>query len=335
MDIRNRRAIHARAKEALSSAAGNPGKIALCYAAICAVLAVLATAFDILLSNRIADTGGLGNMGLRSILSTGQTILPLVQVVVTTCLSLGYHMAVLRIARGEEARPSTLLEGFRRFGPLLRAMFFQALLYFSYGVITMYLSSYIFMLTPFSQAFSQLIEPLANSQELLSGTLVLDEATLLAAGETLIPMIVIWLILFLLLFIPAFYSFRMTVFCIADEPRRGALYCMQRSKVLLRRNRFALLRLDFSMWWFYALQVLISVICYGEIVLPMLGITLPWNPTFSYFFFFILSLTIQTVVYYYLMNRVNVAYAVAYDALQQPSESTPLPKKDLPFSTEF
>lgn len=335
MDIRNRRAIHQKAREQLSAASGNPGRIALLYAAVCALMALLSSAVDLVLSNRIADTGGLGNMGLRSILSTAQTVLPLIQLVVTLGLSLGYHTAVLRIARGEEVRTDTLLAGFRRFGPMLRATLFQTLLYCSLAVISMYLSSYIFMLTPFAADFTELMGPILESPDLMTQGLVLDDAMLNAAVETLIPMIPIWLGLFLLLFIPTFYNYRMTTFCIAENPRMGALAAMHKSKVLLRRNRFALLKLDLSMWWFYVIQALISFVCYGEMILPMVGITLPWDPLFSYFFFFILSLVIQTLVYYLLMNRVNVAYAVAYDALQEPDDKETQEEEHLPFSTEY
>ena len=336
MDIRDRRAIHHRASEALAAAGGNPGKIALCYTAVCAVLALLSSTLDILLSNRIADTGGLSNMGLRSILSTAQTVLPILQLVITTCLSLGYHICVLRIARGQEARPGTLLDGFRNFGPILRAVLFQGMLYLSFGILSMYLSSFIFMMTPFSADFAEIMAPILESPDLLmTGELVLDDATLFAATETLVPMLWIWLGVFLLMFLPAYYGYRMTVFCIADEPRRGALASLHKSKMMMRRNRLALLRLDLSMWWFYALQILVSIICYGEMLLPLVGVTLPWNPRFSFYFFFILSLVIQIASYYFLMNRVNVAYAMAYDALQQPKEPESRQKTDLPFPTEY
>ncbi len=335
MSIRDRRAIHHRSGEALAAAV-NPGRIALCYTAVCAVLALLSSILDITLSNRIADTGGLSNMGLRSVLSTVQTLLPILQLVVTTCLGLGYHICALRISRGQDAGPVTLLDGFRNFGPALRAVFFQALLYLSFGMVSMYLSSFLFMMTPYSDPFLEIMGPILESSDLLAtGELVLDNETLFAAAETLAPMMWIWLGLFLLLFLPAYYSYRMTLFCIADEPRRGALSCMHKSKMMMRRNRFALLRLDLSMWWFYALQILVSIVCYGEMILPLLGVTLPWEPVFSYFFFFVASLAIQTVGYYFLMNRVNVAYAVAYDSLQQPKEEAAPAEPDLPFPTEY
>lgn len=335
MDIRNRRAIHHAAGQALSSASADPKKIALWYTVICSVMALVSTVLTGFLTDRIDDTGGLSNMGLRSILSTGQTILPFVQLIITGCLSLGYHVAVLRIARGENAESRTLLDGFRNFGPILRAMLFQGLLYLSYGILSMYLSSFVFMATPFAAPFYEIMEPLMSSPSILNGAITVDEATLMAASEALIPMLWIWGGIFLLLFLPAYYGYRMTTFCIADDPRRGALAAMHRSKIMMRRNRIALFRLDLSMWWFYLLQVLISVVCYGDMLLPMIGITLPWSSMFSYYFFFVLSLALQIVSYYFLMNRVNVAYAVAYDSLQNPGEPEKSTEPNFPFPTEF
>lgn len=335
MDIRNRRAIHSRAGEILSSVPSDPRMIALFYTAICALMALISTVLTAVLTDRIDDTGGLSNMGLRSILSTGKTVLPIVQLVITSCLNLGYHFAVLRLTRGESSQPRTLLEGFRNFGPVLRAVIFQGLLYLSYGIVTMYLSTFIFMATPFAAPFYTIMEPLMNSPSILSGEILVDEATLLAASEALMPMMWIWLGLFLLLFLPAYYGYRMTNFCIADNPRQGALAALHRSKTMLRRNRIALFKLDLSMWWFYALQVVISVVCYGDMILPALGINLPWSSTFSYYFFFVLSLVIQVVTYYFLMNRVYVAYALVYEGLQGPKEPEQPKEPNFPFPAEY
>ncbi len=335
MDIRDIRAIHTRTREALSGVETEPKKIVLCYTLICALLALLSTVLTGVLSDQIAGTGGLSNMGLRSILSTGQTVLPIVQLCLTACLGLGYHMAVLRIARGGHAELRTLLEGFRNFGPILRATVFQGLIYICQGFISVYVSAFIFTATPFAAPFYEAMEPVLNSPSIMNGELVVDEAVLLAASETLVPMLWIMLGIFLLLFIPTYYGYRMTTFCLADDPRRGALAAMRKSKLLLRRNKIALFRLDLSMWWFYLLQVLISVVCYGDILLPMLGLQLPWSGTVSYYLFFVLSLVLQIVTFYFLMNRVNVAYATAYDALQQGGERRQAEKPNFPFPTEY
>lgn len=335
MDIRNRRAIHRRAAELLSAAPGNPRAVALWYTAICAVMALVSTVLTGFLTDRIANTGGLSNIGLRSILSTGQSVLPLVQLVITACLSLGYHSAMLHITRGENTEAQTLLFGFRHIGPILRATVFQNLLYLSYAIASLYLSMMVFMSTPFAEPFYAVIDPLMESGSLSADMLVADEAVLLAASEAMEPVLWFWGGIFLLLFLPAYYGYRMTNFCIADNPRRGALACMHMSKTLLRRNRIALFKLDLSMWWFYLLQFLISAVCYGDMILPALGITLPWSSTFSYYFFFVLSLVIQIVTYCFLMNRVYVAYAVAYESLQLPPEPEKPKEPNFPFPTEY
>ena len=338
MDIRNRRAIHHTARERLAAAPGDPRSIALWYTLICSAMALTATVLTGILTDRIADTGGLASMGLRSILSTGQTILPIVQAIITGCLTLGYHYAILCAVRGESSDARNLAFGFRHFGPMLRASLFQGLLYLSYGMISMYLASTIFMATPFAEPFYAVMDPLLESGTTLNPQMAVDESVILAASTTLKPLLWIWGGIFLLLFLPAYYSFRMTTFCIADNPRRGALASLHQSKLMLRRNRIALLKLDISLWWFYVLQFLISLVCYGDVLLPMVGVELPFNSTVSYYLFFVLSLVLQIVTYYFLMNRVYAAYAVVYEGLTMPGEprqpQQPTPE-NLPFRTDY
>ena len=67
---------------------------------------------------------------------------------------------------------------------------------------------------------------------------------------------------------------------------------------------------------------MVTVVCYGDILLPMVGITLPWSGTVSYFVFYVLSLILQFVVYYFFMNRVNVTYAMAYESIRPKPQET-------------
>ena len=88
---------------------------------------------------------------------------------------------------------------------------------------------------------------------------------------------------------------------------------------MMRGNRRNLVRLDLSLWWYYAAVFGATMVCYGDMILPSLGITFPWSETVSYFLFFLLYLALQLAVYYFLCNRVNVTYALAYDAVK-PTE---------------
>lgn len=315
MNIRQRRAIHETAQNALSRA-GEHQKIILVYAAISCGLSLFATVVSSLLSDRISGTGGLGNIGLRSILSTGQSVLPLINLIVSNCLSLGYHIAILSIIRGFEATPRTLAGGFRHFGPVIRSLLLQGAVYCAVGFATIYLSAFIFMATPFSGPFLEAMEPYLSSVTVMDSTLVLDDAALMAATEAMMPMMWIWLAVCLVLMVPVYYRFRMVDFCLADDPRKGAIHAMAKSRRLLRRNCLALFRLDLDLWWFYLAQVIVNVVCYGDLLLPMLGVSFPWSDTVSYYLFYGLSLAMQIALYYFGMNRVYAAYAVAYDTLQ-------------------
>lgn len=320
MDIRNRRALKDTAAQALNRAPGNPRNVVLAYAGISCLLTLLVTVISWVLSDRIADTGGLGNMGLRSILSTGQTVVPLVETVVMMGLGVGYNMAVLNMARGKETEPGMLISGFSRFGPMLRYSILIGIMYFGIAVVSAYIACYIFLFLPISEPFYEIMEPLMRGNTLLSTGLIVDDATFYAMAEALKPMLAIWGGIALLMLIPVHYQYRMAPFCIADEPRVGALAAMGQSRAMMRRNRFALFKLDLNLWWYYLLQLLVTVICYGDVLLPKLGVVLPFSETVAYFLFLVLSLIAQMAVAWFAMNRVNVTYAVAYDSLRPKPE---------------
>lgn len=324
MNIRSRSAIHETARNALSRAK-NTKQIVLIYTAVCCGLSLAGTLLSVFFSDRISGTGGLGSLGLRALLSTGQSVLPLIQTIVTSCLGLGYHIIMLTITRGYEAEPRTLLQGFRHFGAMLRVLLLQSFIYLGLGFSATYLSAYLFLLTPFSADFMEVMEPVLSSMSVMDTTMVLDEATLMAAAETMIPMLWIMLGVCLLLMAPVYYRYRMVTFCLAEEPRRGALAAMGKSRRLMRRNCIALFRLDLSLWWYYLAQTVISLLCYGDVLLSMMGIVLPWSDTVSFYVFYLLSMVLQVGLYYLAMNRVYAVYAVAYDALQDEQSPTNYP----------
>ncbi len=324
MNIRERRAIHHSAAEALNRAP-QARQIILVYAAVCCGLSLLSTLLSVFLSDRISGTGGLSNIGLRSVLSTGQSVLPLLNFIITSCLTLGYHTAILSFTRGYDAYPRTLAGGFRHLGPILRTTLLRVVIYGGTMIAAIYISSSIFMATSYSEEFVRVMTPYLESMTVLSDGLVLDDALLATVMDTLIPMMFILAAVSLVLILPLHYRMRMVDFALADDPRRGAFHAVVKSRVLMRRNRIALFRLDLTLWWFYAAQVLITLVCYGDMLLPLVGITFPWSDTVSYYLFYALYLVMQLALYCFGMNRVYAVYAVAYDALIEQ-----LPQPELP-----
>ena len=252
MDIRNTRQLKDFSAGRLANARDGQ-KIILYFSLITIAATALANVASYVLSRQIAKTGGLGSMGVRSALTTAQTLLPLVQAGFLMCLTLGYLATMLRIARGQYASPNGMRLGFDRFWVLLRCTLLKGLIF---GV------------------------------------------------------------LFLALAAPLFYRYRMADYLIIDRPAAGALAALRDSRMMTKGNRWNLFRLDLSMWWYYAAVLASAAVAYGDQLLPALGISLSFSDTAAYFVFLGVYLAVIFVIYYFLRNRVEVTYALAYDSLR-------------------
>ena len=128
-------------------------------------------------------------------------------------------------------------------------------------------------------------------------------------------------IVFALVAIPMSYQFRLIYYILMDKPHYGAMLAVRESKQLMRRNRSSLFRLDLSFWWYYLLSALASLLCYGDSILHLMGISLPLSDGVSYFLFYGLYLAALFAIYYCFRNRVGITYALAYESLK-PKEET-------------
>ena len=317
MDLKNRKAVRTAAVHAVQENPGNPKGVAGVYVAVTIGMSLVSALLMALLDNRIAQTGGLANMGLRSILSTIQSILPVVQALVLILLQLGYQKAALEITRHRAVTPRTLLQGAPRFGAMIRAIFFQYILYMLLMVLAMYGAAFIFTSTPFSNDFYELV--MADT-DALNTVLSVDSELFPQLVTTLLPAIPMFLGLALLICAPVFYGYRMVGYCILSG--RGALMAMKESSRMMKGHKLDLFKLDCSFWWFYLAQGLTTVILYGDVLLNFLGVPLPWSATVSYYVFYVLSLLAEGLVYYCFLNRVETAYATAYNILRPKSQPT-------------
>lgn len=296
--------------------ARDPKKAVLAYAGFLSLIALLTTLADMYLSREIAGTGGLANMGIRSVLSTVQTVLPLVQTVLLLCLELGYLSAVMRFTRKQYADHTDLRTGFEHFGPLLRMTLLEGAIYVGLLFVSTYLGTQIFLMTPLSRPMVEALTPMLESSMLSSGNLVLDDATMLQFEAASGPLLVIIGIVFALLALPVSYRYRMANYCLLDKPREGALAAMRHSRRMMRGNVFKLLKLDLSFWWYYLLMVAASVVCYGDQILLLMGISLPIPAMAGSFLFYGIYLVAQCAIYYFFRNEVEVTYVMAYEAIR-------------------
>ena len=319
MNLKNPRAIRTAALESLATQP-NHHKVPLVYAGIFSLLSLAVVVVNHIISLKIDNMTGLANMGSRAIFSTISSVLSMVPTIFIIGWEMGYLTCVLRYARRRYVEPLDLKNGFSRFWPILRAKILMGLVYVGLAIGCMYLSVFIFMSLPISNAFYELMIPLMDSVTVMSTAITIDEATLAAASAAMWPAFVIFGVVFLVASLPVFYGFRMVHFCICDNGHRGALAAMKASRTMMKGHKRELFKLDLSFWWFFLLEGLVSVLCYLDFLLPMAGITLPLPEAVSYYGFYVLSLAGQVLLYWAFLNRVTVSRAIFYDAIR-PQES--------------
>ena len=318
MDIRNRRALKSAAAERLGQAAYSPRKLALLHTAISLGAAFLIALVDFYLSHQIESTGGLSGMGMRSMLGTVQTTLQYALQLVLPFWEMGFVYASLQWARGERAEFSSLTEGFRRFGAVLRLRLLETFLYFGAAIACVYLSSMIFMSTSFSLPMMEEMMPLMENGTIEEIQQAIVEMPLEKMTSMMAPFFVIFGVLFLVVAVLFFYRFRMASFIVMDQPKIGGLFALVASRRMTRRRRWALLKLDLSFWWYYLLLALATAVCYGDALLRFAGVTLPISEEVAWFGFYLLGMLVQLAVCWYGYSYVQTTYATAYAQAELP-----------------
>ncbi len=321
MNILDPRALKANAEQTLERAP-SARKILPIYLAVSMALTVLLSLLDLLLSSRISGTSGLSGMSSRAILSTAQTVLPYVSIFFALYWDLGYQSAMLRISRGQQADEKTLLHGFSLFGPALRSFLLQSAMYVALLLLCSYAGSLIFMMLPLSDPLTELLTPFLTESTILSGQLVLDDATMLAMMKAMLPALALILIVYAIAVIPIAYRLRMVNYALLDAPRAGAFAAIRASRAILKGHCKELFKLDLSFWWYYLLTVLASVVCYGDSILALFGVELPIPASISGYVFYALYVVAVFAINLPLRNRIEQVYALAYDALRPKPQST-------------
>lgn len=326
MDLRN---CKQDALRSLAQASTDPKRLALIHVATALLLSLALTIFSNLLSGGIDNTGGLSGIGTRSALMAGQSFLSLALTIALPFWDIGFVYVGLSLARGKQAEPMDLLEGFRRFGKVLRLMLLQLVIFVAIGTACLYISTILFAMTPYFGAVSAMMEPYLTTG--LTGTTFQPDAQFTAQFlEATVPMYLIFGVLFTVVSVPLFYRFRMAQLAIMDEAP-GALAALLESTRMMRKNCLSLFKVDLSLWWFYAAQVFLSVLAYGDMILPLLGVNLPVDGTVLFYGFYIAHILLQILLVWRTGSFIQTTYAHCYLRLKTatpppPQISQPTPK---------
>ena len=316
MNIRHPKTVKSVARELLSRA-GQLRQILLVYCGILLASCLVTTGLGQGLGSLMSRSGGLGNLGTRSLLSTLQTLLPMAHTLVLLVLDLGLLAAMLRISRGQFTSPQTLRTGLARFFPLLRLLLLQIPIYLALGLAMVYASMMVFFMTPLSNGVIELLTPMVNSgadpQQLVT-MLTTDDAALMAFLKAVAPMYGILLVLMSAVMIPVSYRLGVAQLVIVEDPRAGAFRALSESFRMTRRNCMAFFKLDLSFWWYYLASMLVNV-------LPFLDSVVPMSESAGWLLYG-LSLVLQIALYYFFRPRLEVGRCLIYNAIRPKPQST-------------
>lgn len=329
-------AIRAEADEKLRSASYNPKKLTLLYAGAALAVSLVITLLDLMLLEFIEGTGGLSGLGMRSVLETVRTMLRYILTLGLPFWSFGMLRAAMNMARGQDNFPITLLAGFRRFGSVLGVQMGKLVLMIAVCMVCINVGSMLFYMTPMAEDMLALLEPLmvegATMEQMEQALMSLPAEQLMAA---MWPALALSLGLCAALLIPLLYRIRLAEFFVMDEPRMSGIVAMLASSRCMRRNRIKWFRLELGFWWYYLGVVISSVLYYGDVVLPLLGVDLGMSSDAAWLLFYALGAVAQFFLEWQLCARVQTTYAVAYDRLrsqtplfpgQNPEESSEQPE---------
>ena len=313
----NVRTLKTQASAVLRQASYSPRKLFFLYGAISLGLGLVVALLDAALANSIADTGGLAGMQTRAVLTTAQSVLQLASAIILPFLQFGLVYGCLRLIREERADGRVLAEGFRRFGPILRLLLMKAVFFMAAVMACSYVSSILFVLTPLSGSFAELMTPIVESGDLAAMEAMLsDEAALMKLLPTMGGFFVIFLIHICVICIPLGYRMSMADFVVMDEGKKGGFRAIRESFRLTRGNCKKLFRLDLSFWWFYLLSALASLLGSLDALLTMAGVALPVSAQTAYWVCYGTYIVVQMVLLVLAAPKVQTTYAAAYETLK-------------------
>ncbi len=311
MDILNAKTLRQKADLALRRGR-EPKKLIYTYAGISVALSLGIFLANLWLDDQIAGTGGLGDLGTRAILGTAQQAIPVLASLLSMCLDLGFLAGLMRISRGQYADHTDLKVGLRKFWPLMRLNILQMLLYLAVAVLAVQLGSLIFMFTPWAAPLMEVLYPIYES-----GNYAIPDGQAMEMLILMIPMIIIVGVVFLAVLLPFLFKMRMAFFCLLDDPNGRALAAIRESSRMMRGRFGQMLKIDLSLWMYYAASVLGMLVLWADVIMANLGIPFPMEAKLFAMVLFGASLLVQWLNQVFLRPAAEVTYLTAYDRLRE------------------
>ena len=89
----------------------------------------------------------------------------------------------------------------------------------------------------------------------------------------------------------------------------------------MRGHKWQMLKLDLSWWWYYLLLTAASVVAYLDMILELLGITVPVDPMVMFFATLAVYCVLFTALSLWKKCEVDASYAMAFESIACPEEA--------------
>ncbi len=330
MPVEDQKALKQEARQRLESAPGDPKKMVFLHALILAAVSLTVFLINGFLDTRIESTSGLSGLQTRTMLASIQSLLSFIPTAFVMFWTMGYSYSILRAVRGKSSDISTLNEGFRRFGPILRYNILEYVVLSAAVMMCLVPSLMVFFSTPMGMKALEIAdEGMKNGLATADGYLAPELQTQLV--RAMLPMMAIYSVILGVVMWLVACPFRLAQFALMEEQKTGAVAAFLTSMQLMRGRWKQMLKLDLSFWWYYLLLALMQVLVVLDLVLPFVGVELPMSADAASLVFYVLGLAGTAVVSILLKNRVTSVYALFYDKLrnsqvmQEPAQEAPRP----------
>lgn len=267
--------------------------VALAAAMLCALLGQLVSGYQ--------GGEGLSGMGAAGILRTVDQSLDLAVQLVLPFWTVGVTAVMLAVVDTGKAGKKELTVGIRRFPVFLRLQLLQGVLLMLLAFVLSTPAAWLYMLTPFASELTQMTDV-----ELLS--------------VKMLPLFIIYFVLLVVVLVPVSYRLRLTNFYILTGCN-SALLAMVTSARQMKGKVWTLVRLDLSFWWYHLGSVLLVGVCYLDVILGLMGRSLPWGGNTGYWVCYLLyaagHLALETAARPWVEGA-NVCF---FQAASQPPQS--------------
>ena len=302
-----------RGDRCLNFAAYSPRRLVLIHTAVSLGASLVVGLLNLLFSQMIANTGGLGGLTTRSMLETAQAVLELAVTLALPFWNISLSRAALCWARGELAEPPTLLEGFRRFLSVLGLFLLILAILLGLSMVVSQIATTLFMLTPFAGDLIGAQDLLPQNFSILSPEILPSDEAIAQYLSATKPLTIFSVILFAAGAILVLYRIRFAGFALMDGGR--SVVSLIESFRITKKKALEVFKIDLHFWWFYLLQALSVALSNGDTILAALGVQLPISPELSYVLFYAAGIVAQGLLLWWYQARVSVTYALAYEQL--------------------